>query len=235
MNFNQLIEQFIGAPFKVKFSIIALILMSILPFLSTLGIFSYATFFNEQVQSWDQTMILIMGVVVFFLTSLSLASTTILSIACGYFYGWQAYPWLFIMFVAGTLFGYTISNAFDKNTIMGFIQMNPEMYSFVRKLQKNQRLMLFTMRLTPSLPFAVTNFFCAYINVPLNKYLTLGSLGIGLRLLATVWVGTQISDFNENLEDDPVYVIQKYVFLGIGMVLFLLLYYYIMREKDEIE
>ena len=95
--------------------------------------------------------------------------------------------------------------------------------------------MLFSMRLTPSLPFAVTNFFCSYIDISLKRYLLYGSAGIAIRLLATVWVGTQIMDFNENIENDPSYQLQKYVFIGVAMVLFSALYYYVMREKDEVE
>lgn len=235
MNFDDLLKQLYGAPLKVKFSIISLIVMSILPFVSTLVIISYSTFFNEQVVQWDTAMLFLMGVLFFFLTTMSLASTTIFSIACGYFFGWNAYPILLGMFTLGTWFGYAISNWFDKNTIMGFIKMNPEMYKFVKKLQKNERLMLFTMRLTPSLPFAVTNFFCSYIEIPLKKYLIYGTAGIALRLVATVWVGTQISSFNEELESDPTYQLQKYVFLGVAIVLFSALYYYVMREKDEVE
>ncbi|MFN8415047.1 MAG: VTT domain-containing protein [Cytophagaceae bacterium] len=209
--------------------------MSILPFISTLVIISYSAFFNEQVSQWSTTMIFFMGILCFFLTSMSLASTTIVSVACGYFFGWNAYPILLGMFTLGTWFGYAISNWFDKNTIMGFIKMNPEMYKFVKKLQKNERLMLFTMRLTPSLPFAVTNFFCSYIEIPLKKYLVFGTIGIALRLVATVWVGTQIQSFNEDIENDPTYQLQKYVFIGVALVLFSALYYYVMREKDEVE
>lgn len=91
--------------------------------------------------------------------------------------------------------------------------------------------MIFTLRLTPVLPFAVTNVFSSYINIPFLRYLFFGGIGIAIRTLATVFTGTQIKTLNDNLVKDPAYQLQYFVFIGVSVVLFAILYWFVMKNK----
>ncbi|WP_299252740.1 VTT domain-containing protein [uncultured Cytophaga sp.] len=230
---NYLKELLFNSTLRVKLSALFLIAMYILPIISNLVIIALFATHIDSIKDWEQSTILILGIVLFFTSSFSITSTTLLSVVCGYLFGWISFPVLLIMFSVGSLLGYFLANVFDKGTIMTWIKTNEVAYNFIVKLNQRVNLMVFVMRLTPILPFTVTNILCSYLSVPLKNYLGMGFIGIGIRTLAMVYTGSQISSII-NIDDDPVYKAQKIGFLILSFALFGLLYYLVMKQKDKI-
>ena len=229
---NYLKELLFNSTLKVKLSALFLVAMYILPVISNLVLVALFAANIETIKDWNQTTIIYLGVLIFFTSSFSITSTTLLSIACGYLFGWVSFPILLVMFTTGSLLGYYLANMFDQGTIMSWISTNEVIYKFIEKLKQRVNFMVFVMRVTPILPFTVTNILCSYLSVPLKNYLGMSFLGIGARLLAMVYTGTQISSI-VNMDNDPVYKFQKIAFFIGSLVLFGLLYYLVMREKDK--
>ena len=230
---NYLKELLFNSTLRVKLSALFLLAMYVLPIISNLTIIAIFAANIDSIKNWDQITILYLGIVLFFTSSFSLTSTTLLSIVSGYLFGWISFPILLIMFSVGSLLGYFLANIFDKGTIMSWIKTNEVAYNFIVKLNQRINLMVFVMRLTPILPFTVTNILCSYLSVPLKNYLGMGFIGIGVRTLAMVYTGTQISSII-NMDDDPIYKAQKIGFLLLSFALFGLLYYLVMKQKDKI-
>jgi len=229
---KDLFQSFKNSSLKVKMSVAFLIAMNILPLISNLIIVAVFATNIEEIKNWDTITIIYLGILLFFTSSFSITSTTLLSIACGYLFGWTSFPILLAMFSVGSLLGYFLAHKFDHGTIMGWIKTNEPIYDFIEKLRKRENLMVFIMRLTPVLPFTVTNILCSYLFVPLKNYFFMSIIGIGTRLIATVYTGTQIKSIVD-IDDDPVYRLQKIVFLVLSFALFGILYWLIMREKDK--
>lgn len=230
---NYLRNLLFNSTLKVKLSAFFLLAMYVLPIISNLVILAVFAANIDEIKHWDQSTIILLGIILFFTSSFSITSTTLLSVACGYLFGWICFPILLIMFSVGSLLGYFLANKFDQGTIMTWVKTNEVAYDFIQKLSQRVNLMVFIMRLTPVLPFTVTNILCSYLSVPLKNYFWVGMVGIGVRMLATVYTGTQISSI-VNIDDDPTYKLQKIVFLILSFVLFGILYFLIMKQKDKV-
>ena len=230
---NYLKELLFNSTLRVKLSAFFLLAMYVLPLISNLVIIAVFATHIESIKGWEQSTIIYLGILLFFTSSFSLTSTTLLSVVCGYLFGWLSFPVLLVMFSVGSLLGYFLANTFDKGTIMTWIKTNEVAYDFILKLSQRTNLMVFAMRLTPVLPFTVTNILCSYLSVPLKNYLGMGFIGIGIRTLAMVYTGTQISSIM-TMDDDPIYKMQKIGFLALSFVLFGLIYYLVMKQKDKV-
>ncbi len=230
---KELFKLMYNSPLKVKLSALLLIGMYTLPFVTSLIILASLTAYIDSIKDWEQTTIIGLGVILFLTSSFSITSTTLLSLVCGYLFGWISFPILIVMYTLSSLFGYYLANYFDKELLMSWIKSNEVAYTFIEKLSQRLNLMVFIMRITPVLPFTVTNILCSYLSVPLKNYLGMGFIGISIRTVAMVYIGTQINSII-NVEDDPMYKIQKYGFLILSFILFGLLYYLVMKQKDKI-
>ncbi len=157
-----------------------------------------------------------------------------MTVAAGYFYGWKAYPALLLMFLAGSLLGYVIAQAFNRGAVLEWIKQNKKASVYVDRLKAEEGYMVFIMRIAPFIVFNITNIVCAFISMPLKKYFLFGAAGIIIRLIVAIYVGTQIQSF-ENLYDDPNYYIQNLIFIGISGFAIYRLYNKIMKDKPEQE
>ena len=217
---------------KAKLSIFFLIAMYVLPIISNLLLVTLFATNIENIKNFDQTTLIYLCILLLFTSTFSIVSTTLLSVACGFLYGWASFPILLGIFILSSLLGYFLGNLFDQKTIMSWIGANEIIYKFIEKLKKRANFMVFVMRVTPVLPFTVTNILCSYLSVPLKNYLGMSIVGIGARLAAAVYTGTQLSSI-VNMEDDPVYKFQKMGLLVFSLALFGILYYLVMKEKDK--
>ncbi|WP_018342293.1 VTT domain-containing protein [Cytophaga aurantiaca] len=217
---------------KAKMSMIFLLGMYILPIISNFILAALFAVNIDSIKGLDQTTLIYIGILVFCTSTFSIISTTLLSIACGYLFGWSCFPILLAMFTVSSLVGYYLANLFDQQTIMSWIGANEVAYQFIEKLKKRLNFMVFVMRVTPILPFTVTNVLCSYLSVPLKNYLGMSFIGIGARLAIAVYTGTQINSF-VTMEDDPIYKYQKYALWIGSFLLFGILYYLVMKEKDK--
>jgi uncharacterized membrane protein YdjX (TVP38/TMEM64 family) len=228
---QQLKEYWNNSTWKVRISMLAIVLMTFLPFTTTVITITTISIYSDEIRALSSNYLIYLGLFFFFSTSLSLTSTTILSVIAGYFWGWDAYWYLLLMFNLGAAMGYYLTHAFDKGTMLQYIENKSEIGTFIQRLKERDYLMIFTLRITPVLPFAVTNVFSSYIDIKFWRYLLFGGIGIALRTLATVFTGTQIKSLNESLVKDPAYQMQYFVFIGVSIVLFAILYWFVMKNK----
>ncbi len=222
----------INSTLKAKLSMFFLLAMYVLPIISNLILAAVLVTHLDHIKSMDYITLVYWGILIFFTSTFSIISTTLLSVACGYLFGWIAFPVLLTMFTLSSLIGYFLGNVFDQQTIMSWIGANEVVYNFIEKLKKRMNFMVFVMRVTPVLPFTVTNVLCSYLSVPLKNYVGMSVIGISARLAVAVYTGTQISSI-VNMEDDPIYKFQKIGIFVVSLALFGILYYLVMKEKDK--
>ena len=222
----------INSTLKAKLSMIFLLAMYVLPIISNILLATLLVTYIDYIQQLDYITLIYWGILIFFTSTFSIISTTLLSVACGYLFGWIAFPVLLTMFTLSSLIGYFLGNVFDQQTIMSWIGATEVIYNFIEKLKKRMNFMVFVMRVTPVLPFTVTNVLCSYLSIPLKNYIGMSIVGISARLAVAVYTGTQISSI-VNMEADPVYRYQKIGLFIVSLALFGLLYYLVMKEKDK--
>ncbi len=140
-----------------------------------------------------------LGIIVF--CGLSLLPTNVIGIIGGWAFGFELGILLLILAVtsAATLsflihtrvVGETLPHVFEKHPKAQVIYE-----ALVKQNIRQTTLMIFLLRLSPAMPFALTNFLMASARVPLSGYIIGTFLGMLPRSSAVVLVGAGLSELN---------------------------------------
>lgn len=178
-------------------------LMTVLPIFGsmTLLVFAYSLGYWLR-ENWE------IGIVLFFLGTitfcgLSLLPTNVIGIISGWAFGFELGILVLISGVvsAATLsflihtkiVGETLSHVFEKNPKAQAIYD-----ALIQEDKKRTTLIIFLLRLSPAMPFALTNFLMASARVPLKSYIIGTFAGMLPRSSAVVLVGASLSELSFN-------------------------------------
>ena len=176
--------------------------MFILPLLTS----SLLTAWAISYEAWWATLSLQNWI--FITIGLSLASAMALvppgylALVYGYFLGWVGLP-LIILLNMGAI---GLVNVLGRRLIPpAFLGQLQEAYPTAGKLllrfhESPIRLIFFT-KLSPVLPFAVTNMLFTLAGAPLSQMLLGGALGMVPRTILSVWIGTKAKEIRYLLEN----------------------------------
>lgn len=130
---------------------------------------------------------------------LALLPTTLTSLACGFFWGWIGFPPLFIGYALANVIGYFIGKHFNSGFFDRFYNSYPEIGRQIQAKINQPGQLIFFIRISPVIPFAVSNFLFASLQVPLGKILLYGIPGMlprtflafGIGLVANTFLGAK--------------------------------------------
>jgi uncharacterized membrane protein YdjX (TVP38/TMEM64 family) len=155
------------------------------------------------------------------LSAVAVTPPTLLAFVFGYFLGWVAVLPLILMNLLAIMSVYWAVQLFDKHIIQDFFVAYPRTKSFFDKIQTNQFRFVFFTKLSPVLPFALTNVLFAVADLRLKNILAGGFLGMIPRTLLAVWVGyeaqnirTLIGNPNDNTASRVVILALLLVSIG---------------------
>jgi len=186
---------------KITGPAIAGVLLSVLPIVFTSVLTYYAVIHESSIQSltsWQWVGLTI----VFAITSAGLTPPTILALIFGYFLGWQAVLPLFIINFGGILFINLIVHWFDHNRFLRFLHQNPKAQAVLDRISNKELEVIFFAKLSPILPFGLTNLLFALSGAKLKNILLGGFLGMTPRTLLAIWSGREAREIR-TLLDNP--------------------------------
>jgi uncharacterized membrane protein YdjX (TVP38/TMEM64 family) len=105
----------------------------------------------------------------------------------------------------------------------------PKAVPIAGELKKREFMIILLSRLSPALPFAVTNLLLSILKADFKKYFIAGSIGMLPRTLIFIWTGTQaksIAEVIRNPETISVSRISTLIFLVVSVTG---LFYYILK------
>lgn len=79
--------------------------------------------------------------------------------------------------------------------MLSFIENNPKTKTLLSKLHKNEFQFVFYTKLSPVLPFALTNFVFATARIKLKNMILGGMIGMLPRTFLAIWIGSQVKEF----------------------------------------
>ncbi len=123
------------------------------------------------------------------LSAVAITPPTLLAFVFGYFLGWVAILPLISMNLLAIMLVYWVVQLFDKKPIYDFLMTYPRTKPFFEQIQTNQLQFVFFTKLSPVLPFALTNVLFAVANLRPKNIMMGGFLGMVPRTLLAVWVG----------------------------------------------
>jgi uncharacterized membrane protein YdjX (TVP38/TMEM64 family) len=128
-------------------------------------------------------------------SSVALTPPTFLALVYGYFLGWVAFPLLFFLNLGAITSIYVISRMFRADKVRFYLtEIYPQVDSLLKRFQENELRLIFFAKLSPMLPFAVTNLFFAMAGARLKQMLAGGSFGMIPRTILAIWAGKEARD-----------------------------------------
>jgi uncharacterized membrane protein YdjX (TVP38/TMEM64 family) len=186
---------------KITGPAIAGVVLSVLPIVFTSVLTYYAVLHEDYIRSltsWQWAIL----TVVFSITSAGLTPPTILALIFGYFLGWNALLPILVVNFGGILFINLIVRWIDHERFMRFLRRNPKAQSVLDRILDKELEVIFFAKLSPILPFGLTNLMFALSGAKLRNILLGGFLGMTPRTLLAIWSGREAREIR-TLLDNP--------------------------------
>jgi uncharacterized membrane protein YdjX (TVP38/TMEM64 family) len=197
------------------FTILYTFFLGLMPLLASSSI-SYWVITHEQgighftFQNW-----MIAFILACFTMAFALTPTTFVALLSGYFLGWKAFIPLAISYWIASYIGYKIAQKIDGGRFLKILAKKPKVKQVLENLQKDEFKIILLARLSPVLPFAVTNLLFSFAGTKLRNFLTAGFLGMLPRTILSIWVGTQAQEIRRLIEHPSEGNISQLLVLGL--------------------
>lgn len=176
--------------------------------------------------------ILIFVILAGLMMGFALLPTTFIALASGYFFGWIALPLLVFSYSLASVIGYRIGKQTNSSLLDILFLNHPNLEKELEDRKSKERDLIFFVRISPVIPFAISNFLFATMRVSLRKVLVFGILGMFPRTLIVFATGAFAQSFL-NAKDSlssPIQWAAGLLFLVIGG---LGIYFYFARKPNK--
>ncbi|GGF18734.1 hypothetical protein GCM10011339_03380 [Echinicola rosea] len=180
---------------------IAVIWVMAVPAVGSLVLASYVYSYPGISDKIYPTLYLIVIVSGTFLMGLALCPTTVLAILTGYWWGWAMFPAVIMAYSLASLLGYFIGLSLDKNSFEALLGNYPKAKALFQKNRDRMGTLIFFTRISPIIPFALSNILFAMIKAGWKNILIYGFLGMLPRTLMAFGIGLAANSLSEALEN----------------------------------
>lgn len=149
------------------------------------------------VQAWPWYYWVLITIGTSVTSALALSPPTYLAVVFGYFLSYWAILPVFIINVLAIYLIYVVVHWLPTDRWFSFIYENKKALKMIEKVKTNELKVVFFLKLSPVLPFTLTNIALALSGAKLRNILLGGVLGMIPRTLLAVWTGTQAKVIQE--------------------------------------
>ncbi|MBW3469696.1 TVP38/TMEM64 family protein [Arthrospiribacter ruber] len=133
------------------------------------------------------------------LMGLALMPTTMVAGLSGFLLGWPAFPWLVLGYTLATVLGYAWGRRAGGDSLDLILSRFPKAAKLIEEKSDSMGELIFFVRLSPVIPFALSNFLFALLQTGYLRLLIFGTIGMLPRTAAVFFTGTLASDLIEAL------------------------------------
>ena len=126
--------------------------------------------------SWEVTVLYV--VLVMTLMGLALLPTTFLSILSGFIFGWVSFPFLVLGYTLATVIGFQAGRNLDSGSLNFLLSRYPKAARLIEEKKDDISQLIFFVRLSPVIPFALSNLLFAMLQAGMIKVLWMGLWGM---------------------------------------------------------
>lgn len=198
--------------------------LTILPFLTSSVIGVWMIQNESLIKGFEVKEWIVVCLVCALACALALIPPTLLAFGFGYFLGWQAIIPLILLNLAAISIVYFIVNQLDKVGLLTYLSQFPRIASLLNRIHADEIRFVFFTKLSPVLPFALTNLVFSLMGIRFKNVILGGFLGMIPRTVLAVWVGKEAQEIsrlvqnpNESLTSRIV-IIALVIASGIGLV-----------------
>ncbi len=178
------------------------LVLSALPLLMSSYITYYAVMHEAQIAMFTPTQWVLATIVCSLGCAFALMLPTPLALVFGYFLSWNAVAPLFIINMAAIILVNVVVKSLDHDRVRRLIEQNPKAANILHRIRDRELLFIFFAKLSPALPFSLTNMVFSLSGASLRNILLGGFLGMVPRTLLEIWSGAQAHHIR-TLLDNP--------------------------------
>ena len=159
---------------------------------------------------------------------LAMIPTTFVAIFTGFIGGWKLLPVMIFGYILASLLGYLVGQKTDKEYWLSIINRFQRGKDLLRNVGEKSNLFVFSCRLSPVLPFGITNVALSIIGIPLKRFLTFGTLGMLPRTILAVWLGVEAEDFASAMtegKDLPIFQLTTVLLIFVSTALIIKVFF----------
>ncbi|GAB2631974.1 TVP38/TMEM64 family protein [Belliella aquatica] len=186
---------------------LALIWVSLIPSICSLFLVPLAVSYLSVLELIDFTSlftILVFVCTATLLMGLALMPTTLFAALSGFLFGWQSFIWVVIGYTLATLLGYAWGKKLGGNSLEVILQQYPKARDLLQKKEGRMGELIFFVRLSPVIPFALSNLLFALIKSGWKKLVIFGTLGMLPRTTLVFFSGTIASNIYGAVQQEGV-------------------------------
>lgn len=140
--------------------------------------------------------ILILFVVVSVMLSIGF-STSFIAVASGFIWGWPVFVLVCVSYLMASMYGFLVATRLDKGKLLRELGDFPEINVFLTNIKDLPNLFTFFSRVSPMLPFAMTNYLLSVLGIRWKSFVLFTFLGMLPRTTLFFWLGTQLKSILE--------------------------------------
>ncbi len=181
-----------------------LLWVSMMPSLGSLAISPWVISNVKILQQWDFTdppQTLTALVIATALMGLALMPTTLIAAISGFLFGWNSFAWLVLAYTLASLFGYAWGKILAKDSLGLILDQYPKLQSRLLRNEGKGNLVFF-VRLSPIIPFALSNLIFAMLKIGWLRLVVYGSLGMLPRTTLVFFSGTLAADLSSAIRQE---------------------------------
>lgn len=129
------------------------------------------------------------------LMGLALLPTTLIALASGFYFGWASLPFLILGYSLASILGYGLGKVTNMGLTEKLFKKNPKFHAALESRKEKEGSLVFFVRISPIVPFAVSNFLFANLNIKLWKVLVYGIPGMLTRTVLAFAAGVAASSY----------------------------------------
>ncbi|GJM60988.1 MULTISPECIES: TVP38/TMEM64 family protein [Persicobacter] len=147
----------------------------------------------------------------------ALTPTTLIALISGYLLGWKAIFFIVPSYLLASVLCYFTAQKLDHGNFTNSLREHPQARLILDRLQHQELQLVILTKLSPVLPFAVSNILLAIAGARLRPFFWGAAIGMLPRTLLVIYVGIQANQL-EALLADPFSGWQQWIILGLIII-----------------
>jgi uncharacterized membrane protein YdjX (TVP38/TMEM64 family) len=163
---------------------------------------------------WGQVLLTL---ILALLVGLAFLPTTFTALASGFFWGWAVFPHLVIAYLLANVLGYSLGKWLNADFRTILYARQPSLQKEIEKRIEHPAGLVFFVRISPVIPFAISNFLFASLGIPLLKIIRFGLPGMLPRTILAFASGRAANSFldaQSSLKDPHDWLILGLLLVG---------------------
>ena len=163
---------------------------------------------------WGQVLLTL---ILALLVGLAFLPTTFTALASGFFWGWAVFPHLVIAYLLANVLGYSLGKWLNADFRTILYARQPSLQKEIEKRIEHPAGLVFFVRISPVIPFAISNFLFASLGIPLSKIIRFGLPGMLPRTILAFASGRAANSFldaQSSLKDPHDWLILGLLLVG---------------------